>query len=532
MPRARVSPVDSSHLGRRIARPGATRADCLTVAEPSLEALRARMHELKDLGGILGLMTWDQETYLPSKAGAARAAQLATLQGLYHQRLVAPEVGDWLEQAERTENDPATRAMLKVFRRERDHAVRVPESLVRALAEAQSVGLESWREARAERAFPRFAPALTRLLELRREQADAIGHGGERYDALLDHFEPEMTTARLLPVLEALRAALVPLVDALDGTFDGPELFDGRPFDVEQQWRFTLQLLELLGFDLGAGRQDRSIHPFTGGTHPTDVRLTTRIDPRNPSPAVFGTLHEFGHGLYEQGFEPEHHRTPLAAAPSMGLHESQSRLWENLVGRSLPFWGFLYPRLQAAFPEALAGAELESFHRAINRVRRSPIRVEADEVTYNLHIILRTSLEVRLLRDELAVADLPDAWNAAMVATLGIRPRDDVEGVLQDIHWAHGELGYFPTYALGNLYSASLMRAAEQALPGLWDEIARGELGSLRAWLRDRIHRHGAWGSAEERVQAVTGHGLTDADFLAYLRGKYGALSGRSLPGA
>jgi carboxypeptidase Taq len=500
------------------------------VAEPALDALRARMHELKDLGGILGLMTWDQETYLPSKAGPARAAQLATLQGLYHQRLVAPEVGDWLERAERGELDPATRAMLKVFRRERDHAVRVPESLVRALAEAQSVGLDSWRQARSDRAFGRFAPALERLLDLRREQADAIGHGGERYDALVDHFEPEMTTARLLPVLERLRSALVPLVNALDGALDGPEVFDGRTFDPEQQWRFTLELLDLLGFDLEAGRQDRSIHPFTGGTHPTDVRLTTRIDPRNPSPAVFGTLHEFGHGLYEQGFPPEHHRTPLAAAPSMGLHESQSRLWENLVGRSLPFWGFLYPRLRSAFPEPLAGVELEEFHRAINRVRRSPIRVEADEVTYNLHIVLRTLLEVRLLRDELAVADLPEAWNAEMERTVGLRPSDDVEGVLQDIHWAHGEFGYFPTYALGNLYSASLMRTAEQALPGLWDEIARGELGSLRAWLHQQIHRHGAWGSAEERVQAVTGHGLTDADFLAYLRAKYGALSGRPLP--
>jgi len=500
------------------------------VSDPALDALRARMHELKDLGGILGLLTWDQETYLPSKAGPARAAQLATLQGLYHQRLVAPEVGDWLERAERGELDADTRAMLKVFRRERDHAVGVPESLVRALAEAQSTGLETWRQARSERRFDRFAPALTRLLELRREQADAIGHGGERYDALLDHFEPEMTTARLLPVLERLRSALVPLVDALDGAMTGPELFDGRPFDPEQQWRFTLQLLELLGFDLNAGRQDRSIHPFTGGTHPTDVRLTTRIDPRNPSPAVFGTLHEFGHGLYEQGFSPEHHRTSLAASPSMGLHESQSRLWENLVGRSLPFWGFLYPRLRAAFPEALAAVELEDFHRVINRVRRSPIRVEADEVTYNLHIVLRTSIEVRLLRDDLAVGDLPEAWNTEMERTVGLRPRDDVEGVLQDIHWAHGEFGYFPTYALGNLYSASLMLAAEGALPSLWDEVARGEVGSLRAWLHEHVHRHGARLSAEERVQAVTGHGLTDVDFLAYLRAKYSALSGKPLP--
>ena len=321
------------------------------MSDPALDALRARMHELKDLAGILGLLTWDQETYLALQGGAGARRPARHAPGP-----VPPAAGRARRWATGSsgpsarELDADTRAMLTVFRRERDHAVRVPESLVRALAEAQSTGLDAWRQARAERAFSRFAPALTRLLELRREQADAIGHGGERYDALLDHFEPEMTTARLLPVLERLRSSLVPLVDALDGVLGGPEILEGRRFDPEQQWSFTLELLELLGFDLHAGRQDRSIHPFTGGTHPTDVRLTTRIDPNNPSPAVFGTLHEFGHGLYEQGFAPEHHRTPLAAAPSMGLHESQSRLWENLVGRSLPFWGFLYPRLQSGLP--------------------------------------------------------------------------------------------------------------------------------------------------------------------------------------
>jgi carboxypeptidase Taq len=505
------------------------------VQTPShLVALQARIHELKDLGGIIGLLSWDQETYLPPRAGPARAAQLSTLQGLYHQRLVAPEVGEWLERAE-AEGEALSsdlRAMLRVFRHERDRAVKVPERLVRALAEAQSEGLAGWKEARAARRFAPFQPALERLLALRREQADAIGHGGERYDALLDHYEPGMTTERLLPVLERLRAQLVPLVDALDGAVDEPDPFAGRSFDPQAQWRFTVELLGLLGFDLEAGRQDRSIHPFTGGTHPTDVRLTTRIDPANPCPAVFGTLHECGHGLYEQGFLPEHHRTPLAAAPSMGLHESQSRLWENLIGRSLPFWRFLYPRLQAAFPGALGEVSLETFHRAINRVRRSPIRVEADEVTYNLHIVLRTTLELRLLRGELAVAQVAEAWNEEMSGTLGIRPRDDVEGVLQDIHWAWGELGYFPTYSLGNLYAASLLRAAERALPDLWSEVERGQLGTLREWLRREVHHQGFRSSAEERVRSITGRGLTDADFLEYLHTKYGPLAGRVLSAA
>ena len=498
------------------------------MSEPALDALRARMHELRDLGGILGLLSWDQETYLPSKAGPARAAQLATLQGLYHQRLVAPEVGEWLEQASRADLDADTRAMLKVFRRERDHAVRVPESLVRALAEAQSTGLESWRQARSERRFDRFAPALARLLELRREQADAVGHGGERYDALLDHFEPEMTTTRLLPVLERLRASLVPLVEALDGAVRGPAVFDGRSFDPDQQWRFTLQLLKLLGFDLDAGRQDRSIHPFTGGTHPTDVRLTTRIDPKNPSPAVFGTMHEFGHGLYEQGFDPAYEDTPVAEAPSHGIHESQSRLWENIVGRSRAFWERYTPLMREAFPEAMAGTDVADVYRHVNRVAPSLIRVEADEVTYNLHIAVRFRMELAMMRGELSAADLPAAWNDAYQELLGIRPDTDADGVMQDIHWSSGSIGYFPSYSLGNLYSAVLWEALEADHPDVEQRIAAGDLGVVLGWMREHVHRRGYLEESEDTVRRATGHGLEVQPLIRYLRARRGPLYGLS----
>jgi carboxypeptidase Taq len=497
--------------------------------DESREALWGRMRELKDLSGIIGLATWDQETYLPLKAEAARASQLSTLQGLYHQRLVAEEVGDWLAELSVSPASFDEKALVRVLARERDRAVRVPVELVRALAEAQGAALTAWRTAREARAFGPFAEPLDRLLQLRREQADAIGHEGERYDALLGGFEPGMHTARLMPVLHALRDKLVPLVEALDGWPAGPSPLSGVRFAADAQWRFTVELLSKLGFDLEAGRQDKSVHPFTGGTHPTDVRLTTRISEDNLSAAVFGTIHECGHGLYEQGFRPEDYRTVLAAAPSMGLHESQSRLWENLVGRSLPFWRALYPRLQASFPAQLGTVELEAFHRALNRVSRSPIRVEADEVTYNLHIVLRTELELELLRGNLPAADLPSAWNASSRALLGLEPADDVKGVLQDIHWAWGELGYFPTYALGNLYAASFMRAAERALPGLWDSIAVGDFAPLRTWLRTAVHQEGARLDAEDLVEKVTGRGLTDTDFVAYLKAKYGALSGRAL---
>jgi carboxypeptidase Taq len=494
-------------------------------------ALLQRMQELKDLSGIIGLATWDQETYLPKKAADARAQQLSSLQGLYHERLVDPRLGEALAWARGEAGlSPDQQAMVRVLAHERDRAVRVPAALVRALAEAQGRALVAWREAREARRFSRFQPALARLLQLRREQADAYGYDAERYDALLEGYEPGMRVARLTPVLEALRQRLVELVQALASRPRPKDVLEGKTFDVEAQWRFTLELLAAMGFDLDAGRQDRSIHPFTGGTHPLDVRLTTRLYPEYPLSSVFSTIHEAGHGLYEQGFSPEHHRTPLASAPSMGLHESQSRLWENVVGRSRAFWGHWLPRFRAHFPRQLAGVELEPFLRTINQVHPSLVRVEADEVTYNLHIVLRYELELLLVEDALPLDALPEEWNARMERYLGVRPEDDTEGVLQDIHWAWGEFGYFPTYALGNLYGASLYRAAVAQVPGLEEGIARGELLPLRDWLRERVHAQGYRLPAEDRIRQVTGQGLTDADFLGYLRQKYGALYDVSLP--
>ncbi|WP_163870127.1 carboxypeptidase M32 [Myxococcus eversor] len=493
--------------------------------------LLSRMQELKDLQGLIGLATWDQETYLPAKAGSARAHQLSTLQGIHHERLVDPRLGDALAKAATEAGLTGDeRAMVSVLQREREREVCVPAALVRALAEAQSHGLQAWREARKERRFARFQPALQRLLELRREQADAYGHEGERYDALLEGYEPGMRVSRLTPVLTTLREQLIPMVGKLTGAKrQVPALFDGRRFDKDAQFRFTLRLLADLGFDLEAGRQDLSIHPFTGGTHPLDVRLTTHVDESNPLPAIFSTIHEAGHGLFEQGFAPEHHRTPLAASPSMGLHESQSRLWENMVGRGRPFWEHYFPLLRESFPDALAQVDLDAFHTVVNDVRPSLIRTESDEVTYNLHIAVRYELELLLIRDELPLADLPAAWNERMERYLGVTPPDDTQGVLQDIHWAWGELGYFPTYSLGNLYSASLYRVAARELADLDGQLRQGKMLPLRDWLRERIHRQGFRLPAEARVREVTGQGLTDADFLGYLREKYGALYGVTL---
>ena len=500
------------------------------------QKLLSRMQELKDLGGAIGLCTWDQETYMPERASGGRAAILGTLQSLAHERLVAPEVGEWLEGSLA---DPALsadqRRMAELLKEERDRAVKLPASLVRELAELQSAAISAWRQARADKDFRPFAPKLQRLLEIRRAQADAWGHGGERYDALLENYEPGMRVARLTPVLEALKVQLIPLVKALTGReplHARRELLDGtRTYPEDAQWSLTLQVLESMGFDFKAGRQDRSIHPFTGGSHPEDVRLTTRLESGTPVPAFFGALHEGGHGLFEQGFQPADFRTPLAASPSMGLHESQSRLWENQVGRGRAFWAHWFPRFRAAFPGALGDASAESFLAEVNRVQPSFIRVEADEVTYNLHVILRYELELLMLRDALPLSELPGAWNDRMQQYLGITPPDPVKGVLQDIHWAWGELGYFPTYTLGNLYAASLYAAAQRAMPTLEQDLSAGNLLVLRDFLRKNVHAPGYRLRAEERVRAITGEGLTDRDFVAYLQAKYGALYGVSLGG-
>ena len=373
------------------------------------EHLFARMQELRDLAGVIGLATWDQETYLPRKAEAGRAAQLGTMQALHHERLVDPRLADWLADAKPATPDET--AMVRVLARERERAVKIPSALVKALAEAQSRALSAWREAREEKSFKLFQPHVQKLLQLRREMADAWGHDGERYDALLENYEPGMRVKRLSPVLTGLRSKLVPLVQAIDARPPPKRLFEGKIFDSEAQWSFTLHLLEAMGFDLEAGRQDRSTHPFTGGTGLHDVRLTTRVFSDLPLSSVFSTIHEGGHGLYEQGFSPEHERTTLAQTPSMGLHESQSRLWENIVGRSQPFWTYFFPKYQALFSTQLEGVSLADFLREVNRVERSFIRVEADEVTYNLHIVLRYELELELIRGNLQAADLEAAWN-------------------------------------------------------------------------------------------------------------------------
>jgi carboxypeptidase Taq len=493
----------------------------------AFERVERSMAELKALQGAATLLAWDQETYMPPRGAEARGEQAAAIQGILHERLADPRLGEAIADAERDVRSEDERAALRALRLDRDRAVRLPVELVRALAEAQSRSLVAWKEARRDRAFARFAPRLEEMVALRREMADAWGvpAGGERYDALLEGYEEGMRVARLEPLFRRLVGWLVPLVERISAAPPPEDAFLRGRFDPERQWDFTLELLGAVGFDLEAGRQDRSVHPFSLALDPGDVRLTTRLHEDLPLSSIFSSLHEAGHGVYEQGLPAAHRRSVLGAAASMGLHESQSRLWENHVGRSLPFWRAFLPRLAKRFP-ALAGVSAEAFHRAVNRVQRSLVRTESDEVTYDLHIVLRFELELGLLRGTLEVRDLPEAWGARSERLLGIRPPDDARGVLQDIHWAQGDFGYFPTYTIGNLYAASLFAAARRDLPALDEAIGRGDLASLLGWLRVNVHRPGRSMPAEEIVRRATGRGLEDGDLEAHLRARYGALYG------
>jgi carboxypeptidase Taq len=499
----------------------------MTTATETWTDLESRMRDLSALARVSSLLNWDQETYMALQGADARGRQAAIMGVVRHERLTDPALGDLLEQAAAEELDESRAAMVRNLRRDRDRAVKVPAQLIRRLAIAQARGSTAWRVARAEADFELFRPALEEVIAVKREEAAAIAVDGERYDALLDVYEPGMRVTTLEPLLGGLRDELTALIARIG---DAPPLpvppFQGRIFADADQWDLTMRMVADLGFDLTAGRQDRSAHPFTSTMALRDVRLTTRIDERDPFDAIFSSLHEAGHGLYEQGFDPAYEDTPLAEAPSFGIHESQSRLWENVVGRSREFWRHYEPVMHAMFPAAMAGATAEDLFREANRVQPSLIRVEADEVTYNLHILVRFQLELGVLREELEAADLPAAWNELYQQLLGIRPQNDAVGVMQDIHWSQGDFGYFPSYTLGNLYSAMLWRSYAGGNPQAGEQIGRGEFAPLLEWLRERVHRRGAIEDADVIIGRATGAELSAQPFVDYLWAKYGDLYG------
>ena len=485
--------------------------------------------EIGLLSSIESLLGWDERCLLPAAGAEYRAEQMTLVTGLIHARQTDPRLGGWLDElaASPLAADPASAsgATIRQLRRQYEKKTKLPQALVEELTRTSVLGQQVWQTARADCDFAALAPLLQKTIDLKREQADAIGYAECRYDALLDDYEQGERTSNLTRVLGELRDELTPLVAAIRSSGRQPErAILHRHYSLEAQEAFGRQVAAAIGFDFTRGRLDVTAHPFCTAPGPHDCRITTRYEEGYFSGALFGTLHEAGHGIYDQGLPAEHFGLPAGEAVSMGIHESQSRLWENLVGRSRAFWRHFYPAAQQAFPEALGHVALDDFYFAINDVRPSLIRIESDEATYNLHILIRFELEQALVEGDLPVAELPGAWNEKYREYLGIEPANDGEGVLQDIHWSAGLFGYFPTYSLGNLYAAQFFAQADDDLGGLAEQFARGKFEPLRLWLVDRIHQYGQRYSAGELVERVTGAPLSHRALMDHLRGKLGPL--------
>ena len=483
------------------------------------------------LTSIDALLGWDERCLLPHAAGEYRAEQMTLLAGMIHDRQTDPRLGDWLAElmASPLAADPQseTGVTIRQLKRQYDKKVKLPKTLVEELARATVRGQQVWQEARKQKNFALFQPHLEQIVALKHQQAEALGYEEYPYDALLDEYEQDERTSRLSKVLAGLREALVPLVASIRSSGREPDVsLLARRYPVERQEAFGREVATHIGFSFDRGRLDVTTHPFCSGMGPHDCRITTRYQERFFNSGFFGILHEAGHGIYEQVLRTEQYGLPLGEAVSLGIHESQSRLWENLVGRSRAFWSHFFPAAQKVYPEALQDVSLDEFYFAANDVRSSLVRVEADEATYNLHILIRFELEQALLHDDLDVADLPAAWNAKYQAALGITPPDDAQGVLQDVHWSAGLFGYFPTYSLGNLYAAQFFETADQQLGGLAEQFARGEFEPLRAWLAANIHQHGQRYTAAELVQRITGQPLSPAPLMRYLQAKFAPLYG------
>ncbi len=491
----------------------------------ALSSLRAYLAPIVDLDRAAAVLHWDQRTYMPPGGASARADQLATLSRLKHELAIAPALEELLDAAHETAVEDEDRRLIQVARRDFGRARRLPAELVAELSHARSIGNEVWAEARACRDWSLVVPSLARIVDLVRSVAEHAGYPEHPYDALLDDYEPGMTTAQVSRLFDDLKRDLVPLVQQMaPRSTEGDDACLRRQFDPSEQLAFGLSIARAWGFDLERGRQDQTLHPFCTAFGPDDVRITTRISAEFLSSALFGTLHETGHALYEQGIPRHLARSPLGQAASLGVHESQSRLWEHLVGRSRTFWERNYAELQRAFPAQLGRISTDTFYRAINTVKPTCIRVEADELTYNLHIFLRFELELALIEGRLDAADIPGAWNQGMVDLLGIVPPDDALGALQDVHWGSGLFGYFPTYTIGNVLSVQLWEAAQADDPLVRDEISSGQYGRLLQWLREHVHRHGRQYLPAELVVLATGRELKAEPYLHYLRTKFGAL--------
>lgn len=498
--------------------------------QAKLNQLRSLLGEVADLGHIMALIEWDQETYMPSGAAESRAQQLATISRLAHAKAISDGIGRLLDDlkswADSLEPDSDDYRLINVAARDYEKEKRIPPEFVAERAQVASMAKHAWMEARAKSDFSLFQPHLKKILDLNHRYVSFFPPAEHPYDVLLDRFEPGMKTAEVKGIFDALRPKQIELIKAVGDRLQVDDSFLHLDYEEQKQWDFGVSVITAMGYDWHRGRQDKSAHPFTTSFSSDDVRITTRFEKDSGVSALFSTMHEAGHGMYDQGLAEKYKRTPLAEGASLAIHESQSRLWENIIGRSRPFWEHFFPRLQKLFPGQLGNVSLDLFYKGINKVQPSLIRVEADEATYNLHIMLRLELEIAMLEGALAVRDLPHTWNDKMKEYLGVVPANDAEGVLQDIHWSMGAMGYFGTYALGNLISAQLWENFRTSNPAAEDQIRQGDFSTLLTWLRDKIHQHGRKYKPQELVRRVTGSSIDPAPYLIYLEAKYSDIYG------
>lgn len=495
------------------------------------EALVERLKEIQNLNMAASILSWDQQTQMPPGGARARAGQLETLSRLSHEMFVADETARLLEDASHEINgadyDSIEASMIRVAQEDYEESTKIPTWLVGELASVTTLAHEIWAKAREDNDFKTFQPTLERILELKKQEAEFLGYQEHPYDALLNQFERGITAARVKEIFDGHKPQLIELIAAVSDHADRvSDAVLRQQFDKDKQQDFSVWVIQQFGYDFERGRIDISVHPFSTSFSNDDARITTRIYPDFLNPCLFGTFHEAGHAMYEQGSPTELDGTPIGGGTSLGVHESQSRMWENIVGRSRGFWGWALPKLKEYFPSQLGNVDLDTFYKAVNKVERSFIRVEADEATYNLHIMLRFELEMDMLTGKVKVADLPQEWNARFESFFGIVPPSDSLGVLQDIHWSGGMIGYFPTYALGNLLSAQYYNKALEAHPNIPDEIAQGKFDTLRHWLNDNIHKHGRKFTSDELTRRVTGEGIQSRDYIQYLQTKFGDIYG------
>lgn len=499
--------------------------------EKNISELREKLQEIYHLGSALQVLHWDMEVFMPPKGAESRAKTISNISGILHEKFISKDFAALLKKAklqlDAGKLDDEESAIVRELWREYERQKKLPVAFVKEMAQICSEGHNVWIKAREKSDFNIFLPSLKKIVALKRREAQLVGYKKSPYDALLDTYEPYSTSEEISMIFEELKGFLVPFLKKIakaKGKVD-PKILKGN-FPIDRQKQFNEEVAKKIGFDFEAGRLDTSVHPFSTGFHPRDVRMTTRFKKDDLSYSFFSTIHETGHALYEQGLNADHFGTPIGEAISLGIHESQSRMWENMVAKSKNFWKYFFPKLQKQFSKPFAKVKSDDFYRAINFVRSSLIRTEADEVTYNLHIIMRFEIEKELIEGSIEVEDLPKIWNAKMKEYFGIKVPNDALGVLQDTHWSGGGIGYFPTYALGNLYAAQFYQTAKKDILNLEKKIASGEFGHLREWLREKIHIHGKMFSADGLVREVTGEPLTSQYFIDYLKEKYGEIYG------